>query len=280
MKRMKQKALVFMLCSFLFSLLSRPLPAAGQEAAERQAAVQDGAAQEAAERQVTVQDGAQKTASPANPDLTAVLSGLQEKMSRVKTLATSFSQEKNLAVFDRKLMLTGAIFIQKPNLFAWHVKEPVRYSLIIKDNSVTQWDEDTNKIQHVSLSKNTGYKIVTQQLREWFCGTYTSLLEQYNITMLSSAPVCLVFHPRQNSMADKAITSVTVTFDKDEQYIKKISIEEKNKDSTLLTFTDTKLNVPIDATAWEAGKITFSQDAGRNGSRAGKSKENIADEVK
>jgi len=52
-----------------------------------------------------------------------VLSRLEVKMSDIKTLQTGFVQEKNLAIFDRKIILKGKIFLQKPNLFAWHTKE-------------------------------------------------------------------------------------------------------------------------------------------------------------
>jgi hypothetical protein len=44
---------------------------------------------------------------------------------------------------------------------------------------------------------------------------------------------------------------VTVVFRKDERYIHQIFIEEKNGDSTLLTFVDTLLNIPVGAEAWE-----------------------------
>lgn len=194
---------------------------------------------------------AQESSRPDASEIAAVLKRLEGKMSGIKTLRTGFNQEKNLAVFDRKLILKGTIFLQKPGLFAWHVKDPVRYSLLIKDSSITQWDEDSGKVQHMSLSKNPGYKIITRQLQEWFSGTYTSLLEQYKVTVLHHDPVCLKFDPRKGALAAQAITSVTVTFDKDERYIQKISIEEKNGDSTLLTFTDTQLNIPIDAGTWE-----------------------------
>ncbi|MEW6379954.1 MAG: outer membrane lipoprotein carrier protein LolA [bacterium] len=218
---MKQQAIVFMVWFLLFGICRLSEPAM------------------------------QEAGRPDTPQIVTILKRLEGKMSGIKTLRTSFTQEKNLAVFDRKLILKGTIFLQKPDLFAWHVKDPVRYSLLIKGGAVTQWDEESGKVQHISLAKNPGYQIVTRQLQEWFSGTYTSLLEHYEVRVLNHDPVCLKFDPRKDALASKAITSVTVTFDKDERYIQTISIQEKNGDGTLLTFTDTQLNIPIDARAWE-----------------------------
>lgn len=244
---MKQKAVLIFICLSIFGAYSPAEPAAKVSAAVVGAAPATGDPSSGRGRPYS-----KEASHPGAPNLAAVLSRLEERMSKIKTLQTHFCQEKNLAIFDQKVILKGTISLQKPNLFAWHVNEPIRYSLIIKDTSAIQWDEDTKQIQHISLSKNTGYKIIAKQLKEWFSGTYSSMREQYDITILNSDPVCLKFDPRQDTMASKAVSSVAVTFDKDEQYIQKISIKEKNGDSTLLTFSNTQLNIPIGAAAWEA----------------------------
>lgn len=184
-------------------------------------------------------------------DVQEVLTRLERKMSGIQTLKTDFVQEKKLAILERSLVLKGTVFMQKPSLLAWHVREPLRYSLVIDDEVVRQWDEETDRIQRISLSKNVPFKTVLGQMKEWFSGTYSALLEEYDVTVLNSNGLALRFVPRSNSLAYNVIKSVTIVLREDERYIHQIRIEEKGGDSTILTFVDTLFNVPIDSSAWE-----------------------------
>ncbi len=185
------------------------------------------------------------------PDVHEVLTRLEKQMSSIQTLKTGFVQEKNLAVFEKNLVLKGTVFMQKPALLAWHVTEPLRYSLVINDEVVRQWDEETDRIQRIDLSKNVAFKTVLGQMKGWFSGTYSTLLGEYEVTVLKGDGLALRFVPRSNSLAHNVILSVTIVLREDERYIHQIRIEEKGGDSTTLTFVDTLFNVPIDSTAWE-----------------------------
>ncbi|MFH1904140.1 MAG: outer membrane lipoprotein carrier protein LolA [bacterium] len=180
-----------------------------------------------------------------------VLSRLEVKMSEIRTLKTDFVQEKKLAIFDRKIILKGKIFLKKPDLFAWHTEEPTRYSMIIRDDIISQWDEDIDQVQKVSMKDNPAFQTVIGQMRKWLSGIYMPLLEEYNITVLGQNPVSLKFTPRENTMAYNIINYVRIVFREDERYIHEIYINEKTGDSTLLRFNDTMLNSPINDAAWE-----------------------------
>jgi outer membrane lipoprotein-sorting protein len=190
-------------------------------------------------------------AAAASADVEGALGRLEERMSAVQTLTSGFVQEKRLAVLQQPLVLKGTIYMEKPALFAWHVREPVRYSMVIRDDVVRQWDEDTQRVQRITLSKNPAFKMVLWQMRGWFSGAYKSMLGEYEVRVLNETPVSLEFVPREGSFAEAAIESVTVVFGSDERYIREMHIAEKGGDSTLLSFVDTLLNAPIDPSAWQ-----------------------------
>lgn len=192
-----------------------------------------------------------KTHKNLAPDLYEVLHRLENKTSEIRTLKTEFVQEKELAVFKEKIILKGMIFLQKPELFAWHIIEPLCYSMVIKGDILSQWDENTKKTQTISLSKNPAFQVAISQMKDWFSGKYTSMTENYNIIILKRKPVSLKFIPKKNTTVSNVIDSVTVIFRDDERYIHQISIKEKNSNSTLLTFVNTQLNTPLEAAAWE-----------------------------
>jgi outer membrane lipoprotein-sorting protein len=190
--------------------------------------------------------------APAAPvDVDQALARLEARMSAVQTLQSGFVQEKRLAILDQPLVLKGTIFMEKPALFAWHVREPVRYSMVVRDEVVRQWDEDTQRVQTISLSKNPAFTMAIRQMRGWFSGAYESMLTEYEVTVLNEDPISLEFIPRQDSFAKAAIESVVVVFESDGRYFREIHIAERGGDSTLLTFVDTLLNAPIEPSAWK-----------------------------
>lgn len=182
--------------------------------------------------------------------LDVVLQRLEKKMVKIKTLKTAFIQEKELAVFNSKVVLKGMIYIEKPYRLAWRVNEPIKYVMIMSENTISQWDEDTKKVQKISLSKNPAFEAVIGQMRGWFSGAYTQLVKDYDVVLVCDKPVSLKFVPKSETFAGNVIKSVTVDFRKDEQYIQKIFIEEKSGDTTSLMFVDTNVNIEIEPAAW------------------------------
>lgn len=190
-------------------------------------------------------------ADEAAVKMDAILTALQEKMSSVKTIQTDFIQEKNLALFKQKLILTGKIFIQKPGLLSWRVFTPLRYSLVISGSNIKQWDQDTNQVQSVSMAKTPSFQVAIEQMQNWFSGTYKTMQGDYQINLIRQQPLELEFIPKEKSLPANFIQRVTVLFQDDQQYIKKINILEKNGDSTTLEFINAQLNQEIPLKAWE-----------------------------
>src|SRR5208283_1462475 len=131
-------------------------------------------------------------------DLTVFLDTLGKKIANFKTLKTDFIQEKKMAMFKDKLVLKGRIYLQKPNRIAWHVDSPLRYSVLITDKLIRQWDEDTNQVQEISLTKNPIFQNVLNQLTVWFSGEYGSLLDTNTVRMVKRNPLMIEFTPREN----------------------------------------------------------------------------------
>lgn len=180
-----------------------------------------------------------------------VLARLESRASTMQTLKADFVQEKRLAVLEEPLVLKGSILMQKPDRFSWMVREPIRYSMVIHGELVEQWDEDTQRVERISLSENPVFRVAIQQMRDWLSGAYESMLGEYEVSVLDEEPTSLKFTPRDTALAKGVIESVTVVFDRDERYLRQIHILEKRGDSTLLTLVNTRLNAPIDPSAWK-----------------------------
>ncbi len=184
-------------------------------------------------------------------EIAGVLTRLEHNMSEINSISAGFVQEKDLALFKNRLVIKGFVYLKKPDLLAWYVIEPLRYKVVIKGDTIAQWDEETDQAQEISIKKNPALQTVFEQMNKWFSGAYGSMTDEYRIMLLSRTPVSLRFIPKNGTYAYNAISSVTVTFRDDERYIKKIEINEKTGDRTKLTFVNTFLNGTIDDAAWE-----------------------------
>jgi outer membrane lipoprotein-sorting protein len=184
-------------------------------------------------------------------DLPAFLNSLGKKASNFNTLKTDFTQEKEMAMFKDKLVLKGRIFLQKPSKIAWHVDSPLRYSVLITDKFIRQWDEDTNQVQELSLEKNPIFLNVLNQLTVWFSGEFGSLLDANDVRLVQLDPVALEFTPREKNIAKKVIKSITITFRDDQTYLQQIRIRELSGDVTTIHFINTILNAPLDSKSFE-----------------------------
>src|ERR1035437_4516750 len=67
------------------------------------------------------------------PAVEAILRGLEKDFAELRSVQTDFTEEKELAIFDRKIVLKGSIALEAASKLAWHVTEPLRYSLVIVD---------------------------------------------------------------------------------------------------------------------------------------------------
>ncbi len=184
-------------------------------------------------------------APAGDADVASLLDKVGKDVSGFRTLRTEFVQEKRLAVFQNTVVLKGVIILQKPDRIAWHVMSPVRYSVVISDSSVRQWDEDTNRVQTISLAKNPILQNVLGQLSVWFSGEYRSLLKDFDVSVVKDAPLAFRFSPKKSNMAAKVIRDIEIEFRDDRRYLRSISIHELGGDSTVITFTGTQFDAPL-----------------------------------
>ncbi|MBI5056065.1 MAG: outer membrane lipoprotein carrier protein LolA [Nitrospirae bacterium] len=191
------------------------------------------------------------TAADDATEIPGMLRRIGENVSAFKSLKTNFVQEKDLAIFQNKIVMKGRIYLQKPGRIAWHVDEPVKYSVVITDKSIRQWDEDTNRVQEIALSGNPVLQNVLNQLTVWFSGDYISLLKDYDVRILKKSPLVFEFAPKANNAAGKIIKSITIGLREDERYLKQIRILEVSGDSTTIIFKDTIFDAPIEGPDFE-----------------------------
>lgn len=177
---------------------------------------------------------------------------LQQGLAGATNVQSDFIQEKKLALLQRTVVIKGRLAVQQPDQLSWQVLEPIRYKMVIHGTLLKQWDEETGKIQSISLGGNPVFKVVVTQLRAWFSGQFDLLVKDFTVEADPGAESPrLVFIPREESFAFKMIGRVVMTFRPDKRYIQDLVIEERSGDQTRMTFTNTILNAAVDPLVWE-----------------------------
>ena len=179
-----------------------------------------------------------------------LLDKISANMGRIRSIKSDFRQEKTLKSFGFPLVITGVMCADHANnLFAWHVKSPMVYSCIISADKLTQWDSDTGKTVEVSVSRNPALKLLSETLSTLFAGNFPKLLTSFEVTKEAN-PLELV--PRSGSAAAGFISGIAFKFTDDLSQIKEITMNEKSGDVTRISFSNSRLNAPIENFWWKA----------------------------
>ena len=187
----------------------------------------------------------------ATEDQTALLQRLEKSFSSIQTVQTRLRQEKKLKIFDRTIVMKGRLSLENPDKLAWRIDTPIKYALVINGKYALQWDEDSNKIQKMKTSGDPVFEEVIGQIEKWFSGEFSSLLDEYDLTVKSTEPPILEFVPKTEGMLGKVIRKLTIHVRADLRYVEQISIEDVGGDLTTIFFLDTRLNEPVPASEWE-----------------------------
>jgi hypothetical protein len=169
----------------------------------------------------------------------------------ITSVQADFVEKKNLAMLDHTLTISGHMALEKPDRMIWVVSRPVGYAIRIRGDEVSQWDEDTNRVDVIHLGGDPTFKAVSEQMQAWFLGDYKVLGDSYDVFVNSERPLSLRFVPRGDTMVAKLLKDVDVTFSSDERYINAMVVREAGGDTTALSFSQTRVNEPVATATWE-----------------------------
>jgi outer membrane lipoprotein-sorting protein len=186
-----------------------------------------------------------------------------DELGKIATLASDFRQEKRLALFQDSLHIQGRLYISTNGQFAWETHWPVRYKMVVSDGRLRQWDEETGRVQTRSLRDNPAFAVIQEQMTAWFSGRYASLTNSYAVTLTSARPVVFLFTPHTHSPAAGYLRSVEVRIRPDGQYLDTVRITERGGDLAEIAFTNTVLNQPLPAEAWDVRTLAAPAPGGQ-----------------
>ncbi len=196
--------------------------------------------------------------APSSDSLREALGAWQAGLQQVSSIASDFVQEKHLALFQDALIIQGRLFITSDGRFAWETHWPVRYKLVVANERILQWDEETGRVMTISMRDNPVASTIHAQMSAWFSGQYETLTNTYDAALSSTNPVSFLFKPREGTPAASYLSAVQVWLRPDGRYLDRMQITERSGDSTSIAFTNTVLNQALPSEIWNVKVLSAS----------------------
>jgi outer membrane lipoprotein-sorting protein len=168
----------------------------------------------------------------------------------ITALQAEFIQTKHIALLRHRAVITGELCIEKENgRMAWHVASPIRYSCVITDESLTQWDIDSNQQITLSADRYPWLKILSRNMKDWFSGNFRSMSSEF--TVKTDGKHEKIMTARPDSRIAEFIKSIEFHFSDDGSAISRVIFTEVNGDTTDIAFSNIRINQPIPAEKWK-----------------------------
>ncbi|NOZ86460.1 MAG: outer membrane lipoprotein carrier protein LolA [Deltaproteobacteria bacterium] len=169
---------------------------------------------------------------------------LVRKLSLLRTMRCSFKEVKTLEMLDEPLITRGRMYYMKPGFVHQDMTSPARQSVTIAGGKLKVTNLDLNKSEIMNLSKSKSAQAAVQSVVQVMSGRAALLEDQYECMLSNMGRIVRIILIPRTGLLKKMISRIVVTFDSS-LVIKKVEIDEKKGDKSVMTFTDVVYNKPF-----------------------------------
>jgi outer membrane lipoprotein-sorting protein len=186
-------------------------------------------------------------ASAPAADVDGVLAGLQTYRETLNTFTAHFVQKKHLALLSGDVTSTGTFAYKKPGIMVWRYDPPEDTIMGIKPGLITFYFPSLKKAKRIHLSQGV-------DIPQWMSlgmGPISDIggLKESSRVAVSEAngATVITIAPKDSK---ETIKEIVITLRKDYTPLG-VRITEKSGDFTLLTFSEQRVNPPVDDTLFD-----------------------------
>ncbi|MCD6385611.1 outer membrane lipoprotein carrier protein LolA [Candidatus Sumerlaeota bacterium] len=192
-----------------------------------------------------------KDDAEAQREAIKILRQLEEKYKKIETITGEFKQLKRSTVFLEEIKSQGVFYFKKPGKFRCDYLPPNESINWIIDDTAWLYVPEIKQAEKYYFGKS-GSKV--QRLNQMLLGfgiSVNDLLEVYEVKTVEKDPekhtIAILFRLRKPS-PDVNFESITIWFDTETLFVKKIYIDEVGDDETIIDIKEIKLNKRISDT--------------------------------
>ncbi len=172
-----------------------------------------------------------------------VLERLEELSAGIETIASDFTQEKYLAVFQEAMLSSGRFYFKSPGSLRWELTQPVVTGFVLKGNEGHRWHQRTGRSESFDIDREPVMKIVAEQLLACAGADFDWLRQKYKIVVEAQAPVRLRLDPLFETAG--FLNYLNIQFSSGGRYVQMVEVHEADGDYTRLRFENVVINQPL-----------------------------------
>jgi outer membrane lipoprotein-sorting protein len=176
-------------------------------------------------------------------DIVAFKKKLSEELTKIKTIQSTFTQEKNLSMLQEKITSEGKFWFQASNKVRIEYEKPFRYVMIINGNEVII--RDGQKETRSNSDSNKLFQQVNRILVDCVRGTILDNKDFKHQVFENDKRYLLRMTPVSKSLK-QFFQTIDLTIDKNDATVVSIDMLEPGGDNTLMIFANKKINEKLD----------------------------------
>ena len=179
---------------------------------------------------------------PVN-QLNQLLENVEKNFSKIKTLKTLMTQEKNIALFSEPIVSTGFCIFKSPDKLRLDFIEPFKSSLIINNSQIFKYEFFHDNWQKLDIGNKEMMLLIMENITSWLKGKFKDP-DLYEICVFKNKNTTILLTPKADEFK-KFISSFELGLNHEMNGLEYIIINETKNNYTKIQFHNDEINNEI-----------------------------------
>jgi outer membrane lipoprotein-sorting protein len=168
---------------------------------------------------------------------------LTAQSGKINTIASNFTQEKILTTLTEKIVSTGTFKFKRSNKVRLQYMKPFTYLMIMSGDKMKV--KDDQKETQINVRSNKLFQQINRIMINCIQGTILDSKDFSTRVFQNEKGFLLEMTPATKSLKE-FFSNIVLRIEKVDYSVSSIEMNEPSGDQTIMTFTDKKLNIPIE----------------------------------
>ncbi|MCK5164609.1 MAG: outer membrane lipoprotein carrier protein LolA [Desulfobacula sp.] len=175
--------------------------------------------------------------------LNQLLQNVEKNFSKIKTLRTLLTQEKNIAIFSETVISKGFCIFKSPDKLRLEFTKPFKSSLIINDDQIFKYEFFNGNWQKLDTGNKEMMLLIMENITSWLQGRFKDP-GLYEIRALKNKNMTFLLFPKAREFK-KFINSFELGLNPEMNGLEYIIINETKNNYTTIRFHNDEVNKEI-----------------------------------
>jgi outer membrane lipoprotein-sorting protein len=168
---------------------------------------------------------------------------LATQSMKINTIASNFTQEKILTALTEKIISKGTFKFKRSNKVRLQYTKPFTYLMIMSGDKMKV--KDDQKETQVNVRSNKLFQQINRIMIDCIQGTILDSKDFSTRVFQNEKGFLMEMTPATKSLKE-FFSNIVLRIEKVDYSVSSIEMNEPSGDQTIMTFTDKKINVPIE----------------------------------